>query len=320
MSLLGLPACVPADAPPAPGDALAPFTLRLPNGAPYGWKPGKAAVLTFCAYWCDTWKTQVPRLRQAQNALKGLPVDFLTVSVDGRWTDLAVGASLSDPGGDWSRRLGIDRVPYTIVVDAGGTVRWTKFGVARTEDLVREGRDAMQPPRAGEVYLTFDDFPSGPKDHELLDLLRSAGVRAVFFVVVSKVPERLDLVRRAAREGHRLEIHAWDHRARDPEADRCRRMLREWVGVEATLVRPPGKTGVSDLAGTPLPNPLANPYDYTRPGAKEIVRRVMSSVKPGSIVQLHVGVQDTLDALPDLLIRLRQSGLEPTRLSGGTGP
>src|SRR5438132_11810952 len=73
-----------ADAPVAPGQPLAAFTLPAYGGGSGGWKPGRAAVLSFCAFWCDTWKEQNQRLAAAEKALAGLPVDFYTVSVDGR--------------------------------------------------------------------------------------------------------------------------------------------------------------------------------------------------------------------------------------------
>lgn len=295
-------------ASPAPGDRLAPFTLTQRDGRPVSWKPGRTTVLSFCAYWCDTWKTQVPRLLAAQHALGGMPVDFLTVSVDGRWVDKAIGPLLLDPGGAWSSDLGIDHVPYTLVVDAGGTIRWSRFGIVRTEDLLREAQSALSAPTAGAVYLTFDDFPSGPMDQDLLDVLRAADVKATFFVIGSKVRQNLDVVRRAVREGHRLEIHCWRHDSADAEIDRCRRELHELLGTDPSLVRPPGKEKTATLDGAVLGNPVADPYDYTRPGATEIVRRVMNLVKPDSILQLHVGVRDTLEALPELIRRLTDRG------------
>src|SRR5688572_22094498 len=97
-----------AVAAPAPGDAIKPFTLTAQDGKPYGWKPGRTTVITCCAFWCDTWKTQLPRVKEAYQSLRGMPVDFLTVSVDGRWSEMgktsAAGKMVSDPGGRWTSK------------------------------------------------------------------------------------------------------------------------------------------------------------------------------------------------------------------------
>src|SRR4051794_5353901 len=95
---------------PVIGDKLEPFTIQNREGQSYSWSPRRKTVISFCAFWCDTWKDQLPRVRQAANDLKGLPIDFLTVSVDGRWSErgqaAAVGTSLSDLGGKWTGRIG----------------------------------------------------------------------------------------------------------------------------------------------------------------------------------------------------------------------
>jgi polysaccharide deacetylase 2 family uncharacterized protein YibQ len=41
----------------------------------------------------------------------------------------------------------------------------------------------------------------------------------------------------------------------------------------------------------------------------------MGSVKNGSIISLHFGHQDTIDALPSLLHQLHAKGLKPVTLS-----
>jgi len=42
---------------------------------------------------------------------------------------------------------------------------------------------------------------------------------------------------------------------------------------------------------------------------------VMSTVKNGSIISLHFGHQDTIDALPTLITQLHARGLKPVTLS-----
>jgi peptidoglycan/xylan/chitin deacetylase (PgdA/CDA1 family) len=54
-----------------------------------------------------------------------------------------------------------------------------------------------------------------------------------------------------------------------------------------------------------------NPQDYYRPGVKAIVSRVMTAVKPGSIVLMHDGGGDrsqTVAAVPKIVRKLRARG------------
>jgi peptidoglycan-N-acetylglucosamine deacetylase len=313
---------VRAAPPPAPGDRLAPFSLPEAGGGSRAWQPGRVTVLSFVAFWCDTWKPQHERLEAARKSLAGLPVEFLTVSIDGRWAERGrertPGTLLLDPGSAFSARLGVRTVPYTVVADARGQVRYAAQGIVRGEtvrQVVRELVNGEEAPSAGAVYLTFDDFPAheakGAKgaDEELLDLLRARGVPATFFCLGRNVLEAPETVRRAAREGHSLQLHSWDHRAEAPQLDRCVRALRETAGVRAALYRPPGDAEVRRLTGERLALPVVNPYDYTRPGEAELVRRVLLAAKPGSVILLHAGVAETRAALPRILDGLRRRGL-----------
>ena len=301
-------------AAPAVGDRFPPFELRTLAGATYGWRPGRTTVLTFCAFWCDTWKTQLPRVREASGITRGLPVDYATISVDGRWTErakaAAAGTMLGDPGGAWTRSVGIDRVPTTLVIAPSGRVAWVGYGTVRTSALVDAARKGVadRPAPGGRLFLTFDDFPSDRLSDELLDVLRAEGAKATLFCIGSKVAAAKDLLRRAAREGHRLGIHSWAHDGERPELARCAAAILEASGQKAELYRPPGSERVLDLKGQALALPVDDPYDYTRPGADELVRRVLTGAKPNAVVQLHAGVEDTVEALPAILRNLRKRG------------
>ncbi|KAI9019945.1 hypothetical protein DFJ74DRAFT_607802 [Hyaloraphidium curvatum] len=65
----------------------------------------------------------------------------------------------------------------------------------------------------GVAALTFDDGPCTWTD-QLLDTLKSKGVRATFFVVGKwrcSITDRLPLLRRIVAEGHQLGVHTWNH-------------------------------------------------------------------------------------------------------------
>jgi peptidoglycan-N-acetylglucosamine deacetylase len=308
-----------AGAAVGPGEQVRPFTLAVKGGGAFQWKPGRAAVLSFCAFWCDTWKEQNERLAAARKALQGLPVDFLTVSVDGRWAERGGekirGPVLLDPGGAFSSSLGIQAVPYTLVLDPRGRILYAAQGIVRSaavQEVLRDLVNGEETRASGTVFLTFDDFPAGEGDDALLDLLRVHDLKATFFCIGRNIEANREVVRRAAAEGHSLQLHSWDHDphpGEDPQHERCIRALEEAGASRPGLYRPPGRAEIVKLDGTAVPVHTVNPYDYKRPGEKELVRRVLLAAKPGSVILLHAGVSETREALPEILASLRKRGL-----------
>ena len=144
-------------------------------------------------------------------------------------------------------------------------------------------------------------------DDRLLDALRRAHAKATFFCIGEHLRRSADVVCRAAREGHALQIHSWDHRAEQPMLERCRWALESVAGVNPTLYHPPGSSEFL-RNGERLRLAVVNPYDYLRPGEPELVRRVLLAAKPGSVVLLHAGVSETIEALPGLIRSLSSRG------------
>lgn len=66
---------------------------------------------------------------------------------------------------------------------------------------------------AGEkaVALTFDDGPDPEYTSEILDVLKSRGIPATFFVIGSNVVRHPDIVRRMVAEGHEVGSHTFLH-------------------------------------------------------------------------------------------------------------
>ena len=306
---------------PVPGDLLAPFTIQRLDAVPFSWKPGRVTLVTFCAYWCDTWREHLKRVEQARRSLSGLPIDALAISVDGRWTELVGQAQLpelillKDPDGRWSTDLGVRTVPFTMIVDADGCVRWSGQGVLRSEDMAEQLREAFGPRhKGGPVYLTFDDFPKADSEN-LLDLLRAEHVPATFFCVCSRAVANKDVLQRAVREGHALEIHAWNHDETELPLARCVLALKAAANWDATLLRRAGSEKIVGVNGAPLNAYDVDPYDFERPSEAELLRRVLHALRPGCVIQLHSGVVVTLRALPEIIREAKREGYEFAKLA-----
>ena len=64
---------------------------------------------------------------------------------------------------------------------------------------------------SGYVGLTYDDGPNPATTDELLNALRSAGARATFFDIGSRVRQNLGLVQAVRNAGMWIGNHTWTH-------------------------------------------------------------------------------------------------------------
>ena len=92
-----------------------------------------------------------------------------------------------------------------------------KSGLITNETLVKVpipyvlARTGGQARNAHRVALTFDDGPDGRWTPQILDTLRSRGVKATFFVVGQNVDTHQRLLQRIYDEGHEVGNHTYSH-------------------------------------------------------------------------------------------------------------
>jgi peptidoglycan-N-acetylglucosamine deacetylase len=191
--------------------------------------------------------------------------------------------------------------------------------------VFRPQGDAQIPPA---VALTFDDGPDPTYTSRILSILRRHRARATFFVVGYLAAQHPDLIRREARNGV-VATHTYSHPQTKPFADMfARPMEREMTrgsevlieqGITPTLFRPPGGSYDDRVVATAMEQGMrvvlwsVDPQDWREDlKAKQIARRVLRNVGPGSIVLLHDGGGDqsaTVKALPKIIKGIRRMGL-----------
>jgi peptidoglycan/xylan/chitin deacetylase (PgdA/CDA1 family) len=238
-----------------------------------------------------------------------------------------------------------------VVRVSGGTPSDPQFTVSRTpgEQLIVSGalshelvsmrfRASGAARVARAVALTFDDGPSPQYTPRILAALTRLRVRATFFVIGYLAEANPDLVRRELRLGMTVGNHSYNHPEVPPFDQLPPRLLADEIalggqvlsrlGARPRLFRPPGgsTSGAVVRAAAALGQRVVlwsvDPADW-RPGssAKEITKRVLSAVRPGSIVILHDGGGDrsaTLAALPAIVRGIRHRGLHLVALTADT--
>jgi peptidoglycan/xylan/chitin deacetylase (PgdA/CDA1 family)/sulfur carrier protein ThiS len=230
------------------------------------------------------------------------------------------GGMASDP------QFTVSRTPGEQVIVSGAlshelvSVRFHPSGPARMEKA---------------VALTFDDGPSPQYTPRILAVLTKLRVRATFFVIGYLAEANPDLVRQELRLGMTVGNHSYNHPEVPPFAQLPPQLLGDEIalggqvlsrlGARPRLFRPPGGSTSPRLvrAAAALGQRVVlwsvDPADW-RPGssAKEITKRVLSAVRPGSIVILHDGGGNrsaTLAALPAIVRGIRQRGLQLVSLT-----
>ncbi len=179
------------------------------------------------------------------------------------------------------------------------------------------------------VALTFDDGPHPRYTPQVLDVLARFDAPAAFFCIGLHALAHPAVVRRIAAEGHTLGNHTWSH-AYLPDLGPIG--LGDQLGFTADALahaaasrgprpwrwlRPPygGRSpelldAVADLGLTTVLWDV-DAKDWSRPGPAVIAERVLSQVRPGSVVLMHDGGGDrsqTVAALPAVIAGLRERG------------
>jgi peptidoglycan/xylan/chitin deacetylase (PgdA/CDA1 family) len=171
------------------------------------------------------------------------------------------------------------------------------------------------------IALTFDDGP-GAVTCALLDVLDRHAAHATFNMLGERIVRHEKVLRRAANAGHEIGVHGWshcDHRddpdVRAADAARTADAVMAVCGARPRLFRPPfGLTNrrlEMALAAHGLMTVLwdVDPRDVEEPGACIIYDRMLSAIRPGSIVLLHDDrpeLAPTAEAVDAVLVELRR--------------
>ena len=215
------------------------------------------------------------------------------------------------------RRLMLLALIIFLVIEWGPlTKERAKYGIASGDPFVRE------------IVLTFDD---GPREHGMQEInaaLTENDAKGTFFLV-GKFAQRYGRITLMLNNaGHELENHSYTHPRLYKlwvekimrEAERCDEVFESLAIRKTHFLRPPGggfnmkifnamrrmnkKLGLWSL----------NTADYTGRPAEEIVRLVLSSVKNGDIILMHSGTENTVEALPYIIKKLKERGFTFVRL------
>lgn len=176
---------------------------------------------------------------------------------------------------------------------------------------------------AGKVVaLTFDDGPSKEFTKKYVDILKSMDVKATFFVIGKNAAKFPDLLKYISESGNEIGIHSYNHffmPKMKPEqmADELystQKIIVDVTGSKSSLFRPPygafNETllKISNALGLHVVLWNVDPDDWKNPGIQNIVNRIVSHAKDGSVILMHEGKPETIAALPQIIEKLKAEG------------
>ena len=172
------------------------------------------------------------------------------------------------------------------------------------------------------IAISFDAAWGADKTKKIVDLLKERNLKATFFLVGFWVDAYKEEVAYIADNGMEIGNHSKNHLHMNSldaaktkeEIEYVNQAVRNLTGVSPVVFRAPfGEyddqliSCVEDLGMLPIQWDVDS-LDWKGISGNEIVKRVVSKVKSGSIILCHNNSDHILDALPTILDELTKKG------------
>ena len=217
-----------------------------------------------------------------------------------------------------------------------------KFGTAMTmaavvEPVLSTVAQAVSPdiahgPRSSKnIALKFHGAGSTAYANALLDIFKSTSTPVSVFAIGSWLKANPEMAKKIVNGGHDIGNHTMNHYQMKTlnaakvksEIAGCAAELKSLIGNHGAFFRPSGtqysnalirqtaaKYGYAQCISYDVDS-----HDYQDVGKAAVIKNVMTSIKGGSIVSLHFGHKNTVDALPTLITELHNAGYTPVTLT-----
>lgn len=179
-----------------------------------------------------------------------------------------------------------------------------------------------------DVALTFDAAWGADKTKGIMDELEKNGFKGTFFLTGFWVDDYPDLVKEIMDRGHLVASHSENHKHLSDldkegliyEIDSVSKKIKGITGEEPKFFRAPFGEYDNQLIGELDKRNIKciqwsiDSLDWKGISAKEITERVVNKIKKGDIVLFHNNSDNILEALPLILMSLKNKGLNAVRI------
>lgn len=180
-----------------------------------------------------------------------------------------------------------------------------------------------------KIAVSFDAAWGNEETQTLIDILKRYHVNATFFVVGAWVDKYPDSVKALTAAGNEVCNHSDTHphmprlsqQEMTAQITDCNKKIKAITGTSPLLFRPPYgdyNNALVDTVNSLKMYPIqwdVDSLDWKDPTPQQISSRVISKVKPGSIILMHNGAKNTPQALPTILQTLQAQGYRFVKIS-----
>ena len=210
--------------------------------------------------------------------------------------------------------LAVKLTGSAVVFSGGATKKLPIYSVERNDN---------------KISISFDCAYGTEYTNLLLDILDEYDVKCTFFAVEFWVDKYQDFAKKIVERGHELQTHSSTHPNMSKltreqikqQLTTSKQKIESVTGAQVTLFRPPFGDYDNDVIDVATELGLytiqwdVDSIDWKDISAKEIVNRVVSKTKSGSIILCHNNGLHTAEALPYILSNLKQKGYEFVKIS-----
>ncbi|TKI59032.1 chitooligosaccharide deacetylase [Brevibacillus antibioticus] len=183
------------------------------------------------------------------------------------------------------------------------------------------------PTESKVIALTFDDGPDQVYTPQIASLLKQYQAKSTFFVVGNRVSQYPEIVKSLANDQHEIANHTYSHpdirklsaNRLLEEVQKTQETIYSATGVRPTLFRPPGGYYNESVVDTAKQAGFLvvmwswhqDTRDWSDPGVKKIVNKVLNNARNGDIVLFHDyggNRRQTVQALEEILPELKNRG------------
>ena len=173
------------------------------------------------------------------------------------------------------------------------------------------------------VSITFDDGPDPAKTSMVLEVLKKHDVQAAFFCIGKKLTDNARLLKKMVDEGHLIGNHSYSHsvwfdlfptRKMSSELLETNRLIKTITGNSPLFFRPPFGV-VNPMVGKAAKRMdlrmicwNIRSLDTLNTNPQKITHRILSQLRPGSIILLHDHTRFTEYHLDNLIVAIREAG------------
>jgi len=180
-----------------------------------------------------------------------------------------------------------------------------------------------------QIAITFDDGPMEYYTPQVLDILKSFGVRAAFFCIGERAKGNIQLLKRIHQEGHDIGSHSFSHSfwydlmpARNMLSDlqKTHQLIQSELGVTLKWFRPPYgvtnpnlKKAVSTMGYSTIGWSVRS-LDTVQQDSDKLFEKMKKKLKPGAVYLFHDTSKATSEMLPLFLQFVKDQGYKVVSL------